>query len=1781
MKYGQTMRRLLSILLAAVMLYSAAAEGAPFYTVLAAELTEGEQQTDEAEAASQPEEQAETPDEPEPSAQQEPTEEDTDDLPPSAEGDGAQTEGETSVRTEEESDAPSDPEEPAQAPEDGADEPDEPSDDPETPREEGTEPSDGETGEVPETPKEDDPADDPLRGPKRAAGDNTVTVYFAVPSDWQEDGAFKYGRLVFNAQKGDSGSGASLRVIREMTPTGETYHDQPLYAIELSVVSNDSSSDLPWNGYNKIQFQAYDGSGNWQAQYVAVNGWTSASVFSGKIYDVSDGWVDYEPDVIDHTKFAGKSMAFENKSGGNLTGVTAVFYENVDGTLTEVTRVSLGDVADGAVKTFDIPAEECSYVRFVDGGGNTLGDAYSNFYNEDSAADENYRYNDRTMYCYRYHGTAANSDWGERSGVTVYFDATLSKLHYNKNVSGNYCMPSATGTIRYYATSSSGKPDLEGDMVKEPDHTENGHTWSDVYSVELPAGYDYIVFSAFDMNGATNYGGHGESTGTLLIPGGRAKPCFYADSSDLVIYDGGTRDGYWDEVYQIRDAEAGKGTNVVDVTGASFTAAENTLYISSTFYDYYSDYELNGNNRDSYPAGKNGVSYRTWYPFRQFDQALSDAYRSAGEPIPIYTGHFQPDWSSWGTRFSDISSTLDLYGYRTDGADQKYFMSTNNSTMDVNASGGKYEYAAWGLVKNTLSGGVNGDVMTSNGSMKLPHFDESFLSGNNSKNTVLGDVYHDVAFPFTKKDVFGDGVEYWWFDSAETTLAMRQDPGGAYYLQNVGNQNQFKNVNSSGSTGGDPVSTVYGFFPFNETSTGINGVTYNFGYGCRLEFKFRLTEDGMVLNTRNQKVPIKFRFSGDDDVWVFIDGKLALDVGGAHGRVEGTLNFGGESSTKTATVSAVKASQGSTSPTGTNVTSNFTLTGSNTDEHTLVMFYMERGMWESNMQINFNFPDENRFAVEKDVDTDNVNDLFKTCFDDRSIFTFRIKNLATHFGRKDVSTISTVDPVTVTIAGAKSFTAYPGNIFERTTFGGKTAAHWWAKLDDTTSSWRSRRYGVMELQNAVDISEMQFLEFDFYYDYNDTPSLNNMYLQLEDENGKTMGSGTQTLAGTTYGTVNMQGKTWVHLKIDLSKLRTEDGFSGNLKKIKFGYNYERNIYLDDFTFTPSAANNAVVGFVTDQKEVPDYGSGTSGNLENAAGAVFGVTKDGQDESAAKVGVVAQNGTFVLANGECATFYDQFRRGSYISVEELLEGKAADLFVTKWTMYDSDGKPVTRMDSGEYVTVNPSKTNLKDVSGTAIDDGRTERIKLEEGELAGSNKYQTDGSAYHPDNTIVFRPYTNPDSSVTSTNLKVGVTNEVNVGSLTFEKSKAYAVDDLDGDYRFVVVFTNVGGIGLETAPIQTEVYTLSVGESQTITGIPVGTEFTIYELKPDDGSKPDSVEKDGSTAAFTTDTVTVDETTYDAYAVTGVIPGEDGSSVSYNFKNTIKPTVDVEVRKDWRDENNGAFADPPDTIHVRLERAPQGSESWSAVEGYESVEIGPNTYLDETWATFVYTFSELDKFVDYTATPQVAYRYRVVELTEGGLPLTGNQVTLGGTTFDVTYSDPVLSDDVFRETITNTEVPDTVDLEILKVDAEDSNTTLPGVEFKLEKQDGLSWTTVEARMVTNGSGIASADGLESGTYRITELKTVDGYNLLSAPVVIDIDVRNKTYTVDGGTSTVIPNDKRITVTVRNHKGFTLPETGGTQPNTVLIGGAALVAAVILIYSFVFYGRKRGARRKRH
>lgn len=1353
----------------------------------------------------------------------------------------------------------------------------------------------------------------------------------------------------------------------------------------------------------------------------------------------------------------------------------------------------------------------------------------------------------------------------------IYYDATLSKLSYKGTdgaVNDGKGIPYDDNSGVYIYATGDNLPEISaGKMTRDGD--------SDQYYYDLPAGYTRVRFASY---GVTNENApqYGDATIMTEIPMGYTNPCFYGDTSDDVIYNQNTnRGGYWDELGSVRDAENGKDTDVVDIDQESFVEAPDTMYVNSTFYDYYTDYELNGNNRDNY-GGANAVSQRYWVTFRQFDQALSDYYRENGVQIPIYTGHFQPNWSDWGTLFSAISDTLNLYGYNGVSS-QSGFMSTNNSTMDIYGSGGKYDFATQGLVANTLSGG---NLTVKDGSAAEPHFDEDFINGNNSKNAKLGDVYNNVSFPFTKKDIDNNGVEYWYFDSADTTLAMKQDPStGEYYLQDVGHQDWAKNVNSSSSTSG--VSTTYGFFPFNETSAAASAKNYNYGFGTKIEFTFRLTEDGNVLDKNGNPVPITFEFSGDDDVWVFIDGNLALDVGGSHGRVTGEINFSGESSTKSATVSNVKAGQGANTS-GSNVESSFEIEGENGDVHTLTMFYMERGMWESNMRISFNFPDENEFAIEKQVDDSDVNqDLFAGLFDDASVFPFTIQNQATHYGKKDVDSSEAASPETFndTFNDDEVSSSWSTNVFEpvESYDGRDKVVHWYAHDNDVGGNWKDRRFGVIEPggEGTFDASDTKaYLQFKFYYQYNDTPGLAYIYLELEDTSGNKIGG---YLSGKVYGNSSLRQNTWNTIQVDLSKMDGYDNFDfSQVKNIKFNYDYPRDIYLDDFTFIPSVVAQGKTGFITAQHEIPDYGSAESGKLEYPEGAQYTLEKASGATQEYRIG---SDGMFALADGETATFKDQFRRGSYISVTEDIN---TDVFETTWTLYEN-GSPVRSMNDGSSINI-VDPVSVNGVSGTVLKDGRQEEYRSgrddQDQEISNSGYTQTgwakDSSGQSNSNTIVFRSYSRPDDETVLTKLKAVFVNKVKTGSIVIKKDKTEDSSDLEGSYTFRVTFSNVAGMSLEQSSISRE-YTIKYGESVEIDGIPAGTSYTIEEIRADDGATLEDVVTDGTNASF--DPV--------SKTVTGTVTANESAELV--FKNTLKPTVNINLEKIW--EGTGEGIDIPDSIKIQLQRSSDNGGTWKAVRYGDTDYIELRMNYEGEWK---YAFEDLDQYVDYKANPQVPWLYRVVELGEDNKPIESGGYL--GDYFKVTYSDNLKfegenpADGNF--TITNTYSPKT-GLKITKVDASDTNKKLGGVEFTLEKgtiendtftpDSSFGSKTLITGTEGNDLGIATIDDLSDGTYRLTETKSHEGYSLLKSPLILVIDrtgqctVRSEDQSEDQAEIISVVNNV-ISLTISNRLLFELPSTGGYLRAYMIAGGLALAGLALFIYRL--QKRRKGARAPR-
>lgn len=1383
---------------------------------------------------------------------------------------------------------------------------------------------------------------------------------------------------------------------------------------------------------------------------------------------------------------------------------------------------------------------------------------------------------------------------------TVYYDATLSKLSYEgtndvKNGGKGIPYPDKDNTAKVYYYATNGTNTKTGEM-----ELDNKEGYPDVYKVDLPDGYDKVRFAAYNVQDE-NPSQYGDATDLVTIPGNLMNPCYYGDSSDDVIYKGGNRGGYWDEAYTVRDpekeAEQHSSKDVVDINKGTFTRNASTLYVNSTFYDYYTDYELNGKNRDDYDQNNPAAgSQRSYVTFRQFDQALSNYYENKNVSIPIYTGHFQPDYkennSQWGNPFSAIAGTLDLNGYNKD--DQSGFMSTNNSTLDANGKGKYYDSAAQGLVANALS---ENNLMTSDNNALEPHFNEEFLTGDNSKHTALAKVYKNVSFPFTKQKVDdkgnkndNSGVEYWYFDSADTTLAMRTDKeSGSYYLKDVGHQDWSKNVNSSSKT--DGVSNPYGFFPFNETAKACSASNYNYGFGTKLEFKFRLTDDGTVVGTDGKEYPIKFNFSGDDDVWVYVDGKLALDVGGAHGKVTGQIDF----KNKIATVSNTKKSQNESSKEGAPTTSSVEIKGSNSDEHTLTMFYMERGMWESNMKVSFNFQDENEFAVEKKVDTTGVNtELFPTSlFEDASVFPFTIQNQATHYGTQEAQSSDAKQPKTYndSFSEGKLSKTFSQNTFETINekAGQEKVVHWKAKFDDAEGEHVNQRFGIIQPAKGetFDASDTNaFLQFKMYYDYQDIPGLTSTYLELEDSLGRKIGG---YLSGKTYGNSSLVQKKWNTIQVDLSKLQGDKTFDySKIKNIKFNYNFERDIYLDDFIFIPSVVAAAKTGFVTQQQDIPDYGSATSGTLKYPEGAQYTLSKK---DGSSKLYRIDSDGKFALADGETATFSDQFRRGSYIAVSEDVN---SSVFDTTWTLYEN-GQAVSTMEKGTTVENEDPIPLVKNVESNTIRDGRKEvyRLGSNGNGVEISNKgYLFTGYAKNQDsgktenkNTIVFRSYADPNNQTTMTKLKATFVNKVKTGKIEIWKKAAEGSDKLTGDYTFHVEFSNVADLSLESKKIVKD-YTIKAGQSVTIEGIPAGTDYRISELNSEDGSTLESVivkNNNSFDAGYDPVTKVVSGKVIASSDMKGAgIKNPDTSldATIITFNNTLKPTINLNLKKVWINTDDITL---PDSIKIRLQRSKDKGTTWETVK-YDGTNETITLYkgYDGQWS---YPFKDLDQYENYKANPKVPYIYRVVEVSgeDGSETVIENGGYLNDK-YKVTYSENVDCSDISTEipesktksfTITNTYSPKT-NIKITKQDASNKK-PLNGVEFKLEKMKENTSTgdlvvdeSFNFQSVTTGDsgstlGIAEFKDLEDGTYRLTETKTVAGYNLLKDPITIKIDRKGRTTVNDEACEV---KDNAIYLTISNRMKFLLPKTGGYGAMLFILCGMALATLCCLIFFLI-------------
>ena len=270
--------------------------------------------------------------------------------------------------------------------------------------------------------------------------------------------------------------------------------------------------------------------------------------------------------------------------------------------------------------------------------------------------------------------------------------------------------------------------------------------------------------------------------------------------------------------------------------------------------------------------------------------------------------------SSQGIYFTEGAATTTLGDYKFTTSDW------NRWTKNVSSIGDP-ELPYSGLVENELD--ENGNIqfkVEDNGI-----FDENIDGGKDS--------YTNVGLPFVKQ---GNG--FYKFDSNQFEAHFENGiPKSNVDLE--WSDEKVKYYSDAGSA-------IRGFFPFN---SGVNYKDAIYHFGMKIHTPFYMTENGQTSTGED----IIFEFSGDDDIWIFIDGKLVIDIGGIHNQISADINFAnGE-------VILYKGLKENGKINKTTYLSDILGADWNSDiekEHTLSVFYLERGKGSSNCQVYFNLP---------------------------------------------------------------------------------------------------------------------------------------------------------------------------------------------------------------------------------------------------------------------------------------------------------------------------------------------------------------------------------------------------------------------------------------------------------------------------------------------------------------------------------------------------------------------------------------------------------------------------------------------------------------------------------------------------------------------------------------------------------------------------------------------------------------------------------------------------------
>lgn len=309
--------------------------------------------------------------------------------------------------------------------------------------------------------------------------------------------------------------------------------------------------------------------------------------------------------------------------------------------------------------------------------------------------------------------------------------------------------------------------------------------------------------------------------------------------------------------------------------------------------------------------------------------------------------------------------TINMFNYDTNGINNG--INEGHSLKFSNGRDGVWDYNKWTGSANPYPN-IMKKTLGKDSYPALNNWNEessSYLFSTDSTDSGTGKTVYSDANHLFKKDADG----YYEYDSAKNFAQFDEKTKNFTVYKVPGSSTNA--IGLQKASGNNPHGS---FFPFNTLGESIcegiheiSGNSPDFHFGMTMSAKFIQPKDGKI-NGNN----MVFEFSGDDDVWVYIDGVLVLDIGGIHNAASGSINFAngnvtvGNNNNLNLRKLFADANEEGDFVSGENRFADYTM-------HTINFYYLERGEGDSNCKLKFNLPTVPKKSVTVEKQLSNTD----------------------------------------------------------------------------------------------------------------------------------------------------------------------------------------------------------------------------------------------------------------------------------------------------------------------------------------------------------------------------------------------------------------------------------------------------------------------------------------------------------------------------------------------------------------------------------------------------------------------------------------------------------------------------------------------------------------------------------------------------------------------------------------------------------------------------------------